>query len=320
MAKRKDLIGRRFTKLTVLSFAYVNNKHRACWLCQCDCGNTRVYSTDALIQGHAKSCGCMPHKPITDLTGKTFNNLYVIGFDRLDRQSFWLCRCLLCGRETVIRCSDITTGHSQSCGCTRGRDPKPITWDVDPITGCWNCNSHSWAGRGYPVALRNGIFEPISRIHYKQYNGDIPKGMCVRHTCDNIKCINPNHLLIGTTQDNANDKVERNRQLKGETIPCSKLTNEEVVAIYLNTTTSRQQLARQYNISTSNINVIKSGRSWQHITLPLQLMLNDPTKDLTTPVMSGETVFNDGDDPEVFSCEWSSDDYLKELGYVKDEG
>lgn len=39
-------------------------------------------------------------------------------------------------------------------------------------------------------------------------------GRVVRHMCDNPRCVRPDHLLIGTTQDNADDKARR-RRVKG---------------------------------------------------------------------------------------------------------
>ena len=39
-------------------------------------------------------------------------------------------------------------------------------------------------------------------------------GVVVRHTCDNPRCINPEHLIGGTRADNNRDRVERNRSAK----------------------------------------------------------------------------------------------------------
>ena len=41
--------------------------------------------------------------------------------------------------------------------------------------------------------------------------GPVPKGMIVRHTCDNRACINPMHLQIGTHADNMRDMATRGR-------------------------------------------------------------------------------------------------------------
>ena len=53
----------------------------------------------------------------------------------------------------------------------------------------------------------------------------------VRHTCDNRKCVNPEHLVIGTHQDNMDDMKKRNRSAKGLVNGAGKLTPEQVTYI-----------------------------------------------------------------------------------------
>jgi hypothetical protein len=55
---RIDLVGRRFGRLTVISFAETRAK-RAFWLCQCKCGTEKIISGDCLRQSLVKSCGCL---------------------------------------------------------------------------------------------------------------------------------------------------------------------------------------------------------------------------------------------------------------------
>lgn len=73
------------------------------------------------------------------------------------------------------------------------------------------------------------------RVVYCRHNGlvmDDIKELVVRHTCDNPRCINPNHLIIGTMADNNRDRAERGRSAK--TVPSrQKLTSEDVIAIKL---------------------------------------------------------------------------------------
>ena len=54
----KDLVGQKFNRLTVLSFAFKKNNSRM-WECQCDCRKLTYVSTNCLTSGHTKSCGCL---------------------------------------------------------------------------------------------------------------------------------------------------------------------------------------------------------------------------------------------------------------------
>jgi len=87
---------------------------------------------------------------------------------------------------------------------------------INKTDTCW-LFSHINKRTGYGQYTVNGITLPAHRYSYQLYKGNIPDNLVVRHTCDVRNCVNPDHLLIGTTQDNMNDKVERNRQSKGDT-------------------------------------------------------------------------------------------------------
>ena len=54
-----NLIGQKFGKLTVIERAGSNKYHAALWLCQCECGNTKIISGDCLRGGDSNSCGCL---------------------------------------------------------------------------------------------------------------------------------------------------------------------------------------------------------------------------------------------------------------------
>lgn len=82
MSKLKDLTGQQFGQLTVLERAdnhfKPNGKRVVRWLCQCKCGNTTITTTDNLVGGHTKSCGCLRHTPYTMTHGETNTRLYKI--------------------------------------------------------------------------------------------------------------------------------------------------------------------------------------------------------------------------------------------------
>lgn len=84
---------------------------------------------------------------------------------------------------------------------THENDPEP----------CWEWTGHLGGrdGRGYMTV--NGKRQLAYRIVYEIFNGPIPDGQKVRHTCDNPKCCNPTHLVLGTQGDNEDDKYTHDR-------------------------------------------------------------------------------------------------------------
>lgn len=55
---RKNLVNKKFGKLTVLSFSHVGNTRKIYWNCVCECGNEKNVNTYSLTSGDIKSCGC----------------------------------------------------------------------------------------------------------------------------------------------------------------------------------------------------------------------------------------------------------------------
>jgi hypothetical protein len=56
---RLDLVGKRFGRIEVISFARVNQHGATCWLCRCDCGNETITTGFHLTSRHTRSCGCI---------------------------------------------------------------------------------------------------------------------------------------------------------------------------------------------------------------------------------------------------------------------
>ena len=65
MKTKQTLIGRKFSKLTIISQAESIGYNKR-WLCRCDCGNEKVIYQNALCQNRTKSCGCY----LKEQTGK----------------------------------------------------------------------------------------------------------------------------------------------------------------------------------------------------------------------------------------------------------
>lgn len=137
-----------------------------------------------------------------------------------------------------------------------GNTPKPIQYDISN-DGCWVCTSHA-VGYPYPtIKVGTNKKMKIHRFVYEREHGTIPLGMVVRHRCDNTRCINPDHLELGTQTQNMHDMIERGRN---SIIGVSKLSDEDIVAIRANATMLHREIAEMYGVSRAQISRIKSGR------------------------------------------------------------
>ena len=139
--------------------------------------------------------------------------------------------------------------------------------------GCIECVSHSKDDYGYTRIRHNGKHKRLFRVMYEIKNGEIPKGMVIRHKCDNPACCNVDHLEIGTWKDNVSDMILRGRSkinaprptLQGSKNKSSKLKEEQVKDIYFSNL-SNNKLAKKYGVSKVTICFIKNKQMWKHYT------------------------------------------------------
>lgn len=138
---------------------------------------------------------------------------------------------------------------------------------VDTETGCWN-----WQGAinksGYGTMGATEFGTLAHRISYGVHI-ESPGELLVCHTCDNRKCVNPDHLFIGTTSDNNHDRDEKGRftALPGSSNGNSKLDEDQVSEIksLLKVGVPQVEIAKHYEISQTNISDIKLGKIWKHV-------------------------------------------------------
>ena len=133
------------------------------------------------------------------------------------------------------------------------------------VVSCWN-----WTGRlgrtGYGEFDVGRTSMRVHRLSWIIFRGKIPKGKCVLHKCDNRRCVNPDHLFIGTQADNVHDMVQ-----KGRDRPCRlekngrAILNRQKVKLIrvLNAMgISNKEIGRKLGISTNRAWAISSRRQW----------------------------------------------------------
>ncbi len=114
-------------------------------------------------------------------------------------------------------------------------------YTVDTQTGCWcwiggtdQCGYGCWAAYGETRA---------HRASYILHRGAIPVGLHVLHTCDNPGCVNPEHLRLGTHQDNIEAQAI---QIMGD----ARVS---------------ERIAAEYGVDRATVDNIRNGKSWSHI-------------------------------------------------------
>jgi hypothetical protein len=73
---------------------------------------------------------------------------------------------------------------------------------------------------GYGVLSKGGKQYLAHRLVWEENHGPIPPGMHVLHRCDNKPCINPEHLFLGTSADNMQDKIRKGRDYNQKKTHC----------------------------------------------------------------------------------------------------
>lgn len=135
---------------------------------------------------------------------------------------------------------------------------------------CWIWKGNISLG-GYGRLIINRKYIYAHRYFYEKMIGPIPKGLYVCHHCDNRKCVNPEHLFIGTAKDNMRDasnkgrvRVPKQSYKSDHTHQVSKLSKKQVAMIRSGKYVSAD-LAKQFNVTAMTISYCKTRKTYRDL-------------------------------------------------------
>ena len=147
-----------------------------------------------------------------------------------------------------------------------------IFWEhIDRTDSCWLWTGYCPPGGYGRIGARPSI--TTHRLSWELHNGPIPAGLCVCHKCDVPRCVNPDHLFLGTNTDNLRDAANKGRTASGSRVAhhCRpdllKLSADKVISIRELAAAGEQQkvLAARFGVHRSVISRVIARKRWGHI-------------------------------------------------------
>lgn len=145
----------------------------------------------------------------------------------------------------------------------------PIPIHRPELGQCWEWVASCYKCSGYGQFGVKTKKVTAHRFSWELLNGKVLNGLFVLHKCDNRKCVNPQHLFLGTAKDNTQDMMSKNRHPRisyyGDTNPHHKLTQEQVRFIrdnYVRGKNTYKHFATMFNVSVSCICSVITRDSW----------------------------------------------------------
>lgn len=227
VAKSVNLVGRRFGRLTALSYAprkVHGGRPYVSYRCKCDCGVEKIVIASSLLCGSTQSCGCLNRERVAacDLTGKRFGRLTVLAAleQRKARYVQYECRCK-CGNIVRVTGSALRNGVVRSCGCLRVRHGySAVDASTKKLFNVWlamhgRCYNKSdarykdYGGRGIRVCRRWQYTQ--TAVGFKHLLSDMglrPDGMSIDRI-NNDKGYSPKNCRWATAKQQQENKRPR---------------------------------------------------------------------------------------------------------------
>lgn len=215
-------------------------------------------------------------KRFKDMTNQVFGRLTAIFYvGKKGGATYWMCRCE-CGVTKPVRGNHLRCGNTVSCntcgfGMTKEEHDQWLKHLIHKSvrktnTGCWEWRNT----KGYGQLKSRKEHHATHVLSYRLFRGEIPSGLFVCHHCDNPPCCNPEHLFLGTNQENLEDmrRKNRGRTPRGEACVSAKLTESQVIDIrrlHAAGVMSKSELASEYGVHMVTIGAIIKRITWKHI-------------------------------------------------------
>lgn len=166
-------------------------------------------------------------------------------------------------------CSGTIAQHRSALGLRRPTQHIEVTMDdvrsrvAVTDGGCWMWPGTGDTAKNYGSIRSHGRHWPAHRFVASLVHGDVT-GKQICHRCDRPGCVNPDHLWIGSREENMADMAAKGKQ-RGSRNAQSKLTEEsaaEVRGLHASGV-GRKEIARRYGVSVSTVAGVLSGRYWK---------------------------------------------------------
>jgi hypothetical protein len=186
--------------------------------------------------------------------------------------------CEQCRVEFLAPHYEINRGNGRFCSrrcavkCSKAATPVSDVWrhvaKIDDATSCWEwTGARGTHGYGQIRTIENRS-RATHRLFWEMTYGPIPHGLWVLHRCDNPPCVRPDHLFLGTPQDNHRDMVSKGRVARGTMKPNVKLSPAQITEIrarYASGGLRYKDLAQQFGISICLVGFIVRREKWKHV-------------------------------------------------------
>lgn len=128
--------------------------------------------------------------------------------------------------------------------------------------GCWLWTGGTYGKDGYG-AIGVGLKTIGAHVYsYIIHKGPVPRGMHVCHSCDVRRCVNPDHLFLGTPKDNFDDMVIKGRfnVAVGDAHYKTKIKDADLPKIFeMAKSMTQKKIADHFGVSQSHVSGILSG-------------------------------------------------------------